>query len=78
MFGRDTLQGTNTSHLGERKIVDSKVPLHGDMLVPRRVFHPSFCEILVVQTSGTFWISNQKKGVRFSVSASFTVGQLDL
>ena len=31
-----TLQGTNISHLGKRKIIDSKVPLKGDMLVPRK------------------------------------------
>ncbi len=30
------------SHLGKRKIIDSKVPLKGDMLVPRRVVQLSF------------------------------------
>ena len=33
---KDTLQGTNISHLGKRKII-FKMPLKGDMLVPRRV-----------------------------------------
>ena len=31
-----TLQGTNISHLGKRKII-FKMPLKGDMLVPRRL-----------------------------------------
>ena len=31
-----TLQGTNISHLGKRKII-FKIPFLGDMLVPRRV-----------------------------------------
>ena len=30
-------QETNISHLGKRKIIDPKVPLGGDMFVPRRV-----------------------------------------
>ena len=34
---RTTLRETNISHLEKRKIVDSKVPLKGDMLVPWRV-----------------------------------------
>ena len=33
---KDALQGTNTSHLGKRKII-FKMPFWGDMLVPRRV-----------------------------------------
>ena len=33
---RSTLQGTNISHLGKRKII-FKMPLKGDMLDPRRV-----------------------------------------
>ena len=36
----DTLQGTNISHLGKRKII-FKSALVGDMLVPRRVFQPA-------------------------------------
>ena len=33
------LQGTNISHLGQRKHIDSKVPLFkGDLLVPIRVY----------------------------------------
>jgi len=32
-----TLQGTNISHLGKRKII-FKMPFWGDMLVPRRVY----------------------------------------
>ena len=36
--GLNTLQGTNISYLGKRKIIDSKVPAFvGDILVPRRV-----------------------------------------
>ena len=35
--GTFTHQGINISHLGNRKIIDSKVPLKWDMLVPRRV-----------------------------------------
>ena len=38
---RPTLQGTNISHLGKRKIIDSKVPLKGDMLVPRMLYSKS-------------------------------------
>ena len=37
IHGKCTLRVTNISHLGKRKIIDSKVPLTGDMLVPRRV-----------------------------------------
>ena len=33
---KDTLQGTNISHLGKRKII-FKMPFLGDMLVPWRV-----------------------------------------
>ena len=33
----DTLQEINISHLGKRKIIDSKVTFGGDMLVPTRV-----------------------------------------
>ena len=32
-----TLQRNNISHLGKRKIIDSKVPFCGHVLVPRRV-----------------------------------------
>jgi len=32
-----TLQGTDISHMGERNIIDSKVPLKWDMSNPRRV-----------------------------------------
>ena len=37
-ISRDTLQGTNISHLGKRKIINSKVPffLGGDMFVSSR------------------------------------------
>ena len=43
LFGGNTLQGTNMSHLGKRKIIFKSV-FWWDMLVPRRVFHkiPSF------------------------------------
>ena len=43
LFGGNTLQGTNMSHLGKRKII-FKSDFWWDMLVPRRVFHkiPSF------------------------------------
>ena len=34
---KDTLQGINISHLGKRKIIDSKCHFWGDMLVPWRV-----------------------------------------
>ena len=36
--GYITLQGTNISHLGKRKII-FKMPFWGDMLVPWRVIH---------------------------------------
>ena len=41
-FIGNTLQGTNISHLGKLGKSSSKVPLKGDMLVPRRVVLPSF------------------------------------
>ena len=34
---KDTLQGTNISHLGKRKII-IKMPFFGDMLIPWRVY----------------------------------------
>ena len=40
-FRNYTLQGTNISHLGKRKII-FKIPFLGDMLVPWRVLH-AFC-----------------------------------
>jgi len=41
-FGKETytLQGTNISHLGKRKII-FKMPFLGDMLVPWRVSNES-------------------------------------
>ena len=43
-----THKGTNISYLGKRKIIDSKVPLIGDMLVPRMVYvyNPSMKKVL--------------------------------
>ena len=41
-FIGNTLQGTNISHLGKLGKSSSKVPLKGNMLVPRRVVLPSF------------------------------------
>ena len=43
----DTLQGTNISHLGKRKII-FKTPFLGDMLVPWRVYPISFHKLIGV------------------------------
>ena len=47
----ETLQGTNISHLGKRKII-FKMPFLGDMLVPWRVFFAEFFFVLVVFLGG--------------------------
>ena len=45
-----TLQGTNISHLGKRKII-FKMPCLGDMLVPRRVHHTKWFIFFAPQKS---------------------------
>ena len=55
---KSTLQETNISHLGKRKIIDSKVPSKGDMLVPWRALYNGETIIYLAR----IWVCGAREG----------------